>query len=838
MPNPPIQVDYNCDLTLLEDALFAVDRPGDYYVAERLELPPPTVKVDGIGTLSFPVPAFQVDRLIERATRAPYGRGEETIIDTTVRQVWQISADKVSVGGKYWKRSFETILGSVAGGLGCDRAQVSADLYKLLVYEPEGFFKPHRDTEKSEGMFGTLVLVLPSEHSGGEMVIRHGNREARVDLSGSDLGELAFAALYADCEHQVLPLTSGHRICLGYNLVHPSVRGKNRLPEAPLYESESSRAASALEEALAAKDGPLKIVWLLEHQYSPAGLSFDALKNADAARTKVLTQAASRAGCVAHLGIVHIEEYGMALPIYDPDADREYARYGGDYYDDNDDEEYSGEDEDDAEDFEVVEVTDGKQFVDEWIDSENRGVSFGPIPLKAGEIVPAGALDEEPADRQRVTEATGNEGASFERSYRRGAVVIWHRRRYPDVLLQAGVGAAVPYLTEQVAACEVEPGNAGLRRETLAVVGRMMDRWQSELEAHGWRRRYGLKSAANPSEMLDLLIRLGDARSIESFVGRIVTEAYDGGENAALTSAMAMLTASRARDLLSGVVTKKMRALHIPCIDLLSHLVRFHDAGGLTPAARWKTALVEVAECLVDGLRDVARPSPTPDFYGYEEGVWAQPKMKPPVRSSPDPDVALADLLGSLRRLEPELAGRAVSIVAENLDAFDPVKVVVPALVLLGEREGARASRCAGFSGLWRHAARFLLDRSEQPPERPKDWRQGVTVGCSCPDCRELKRFARDPQERIHRFAVRKDRRRHLHDAIKQGDLDMTHVTEHKGSPHTLVCTKTRRGFERRLAQYRNDLAAMAALVGMPPHDVEPVSVKLAAALDRGERYE
>ncbi len=838
MPDPPIQVDYNHDLTLLEDALFAVDRPGDYYVAERLELPPPTVKVDGIGTLSFPVPAFQVDRLIERATRAPYGRGEETIIDTTVRQVWQISADKVSVGGKFWERSFETILGSVAGGLGCERAQVSADLYKLLVYEPGGFFKPHRDTEKSEGMFGTLVLVLPSEHSGGELVIRHGNREARVDLSGSDLGELAIAALYADCEHQVLPLTSGHRICLVYNLVQPSVRGQNRLPEAPLYESESSRAAAALEKALAAKDGPLKIVWLLEHQYTPAGLSFVALKNADAARTKVLTQAASRAGCVAHLGIVHIEEFGIALPIYDPDADRGYARYGGDYYDDNDDEEYSGEDEDDAEDFEVVEVTDGKQFVDEWIDSENRSVSFGPIPLKAGEIVPAGALDEEPADRQRVTEATGNEGASFERSYRRGAVVIWHRRRYPDVLLQAGVGAAVPYLTEQVAACEAEPANAPLRRETLAVVGRMIDRWQSELEAHGWRRGYGLKSAANPSEMLDLLIRLGDARSIESFVGRIVNEAYDGGENAALTSAMAMLTPSRASDLLSGVVTKKMRGLHIPCIDLLSHLVRFHDAGGLTPAARWKTALVEVAECLVDGLRDVARPLPTPDFYGYEEGVWAQPKMKPPVRSSPDPDMALADLLGSLRRLEPELAGRAASIVAESIDAFDPVKVVVPALVLLVEREGVRASRGAGFSGLWRHAARFLLDRSEQPPERPKDWRQDVTVGCSCPDCRELKRFARDPEERIHRFAVRKDRRRHLHDAIKQGDFDMTHVTEHKGSPHTLVCTKTRRGFERRLAQYRNDLAAMAALVGMPPHDVEPVSVKLAAALDRGERYE
>jgi hypothetical protein len=49
-------------------------------------------------------------------------------------------------------------------------------------------------------------------------------------------------------------------------------------------------------------------VWLLEHQYSPAELSFAALKNADAARARVILAAAERADCAVHLGIVHIKK--------------------------------------------------------------------------------------------------------------------------------------------------------------------------------------------------------------------------------------------------------------------------------------------------------------------------------------------------------------------------------------------------------------------------------------------------------------------------------------------------------------------------------------------------
>jgi len=150
----------------------------------EVEIPMPKVEVEGVGVLSFPVPDAQIQQLIQQSVRAPYGRGEETILDESVRKVWQLPPEKVCVGGKSWSANFDGLLVQVIAGLGCEGTNVRAELYKLLIYDTGGFFKSHRDTEKTGGMFGTLVLVLASAHRGGELVIRHADREVAVDLSG------------------------------------------------------------------------------------------------------------------------------------------------------------------------------------------------------------------------------------------------------------------------------------------------------------------------------------------------------------------------------------------------------------------------------------------------------------------------------------------------------------------------------------------------------------------------------------------------------------------------------------------------------------------------------
>ena len=64
----------------------------------------------------------------------------------------------------------------------------------------------------------------------------------------------------------------------------------------------------------------------------------------------------------------------------------------------------------------------------------------------------------------------------------------------------------------------------------------------------------------------------------------------------------------------------------------------------------------------------------------------------------------------------------------------------------------------------------------------------------------------------------------------------MTHVTERKGRPYTLVCTKTRATYERALRRYRDDLADMRRLLALPAVKTPaaaPIASRLREALSR-----
>ncbi len=147
--------------------------------------------------------------------------------------------------------------------------KVIAEPYKLLMYDTGGFFLPHRDTEKLPGTFGSLILSLPSRHSGGELVLRHQGREQRVDFGSEfDPSVIRWAAFFADCEHEELPVTSGHRVCLTYDLVLVGVHTKT--PTAPVGGTEALRPG-LVHIAQTQRDDITAI--LLEHRYTQESLS-------------------------------------------------------------------------------------------------------------------------------------------------------------------------------------------------------------------------------------------------------------------------------------------------------------------------------------------------------------------------------------------------------------------------------------------------------------------------------------------------------------------------------------------------------------------------------------
>jgi hypothetical protein len=757
----------------LESILSNVNRPGSFCTHGSMEMPLPKVEVKGTGILSFPLQSDQANKLINKASQAPFGRGEKTIVDTSVRKVWQISPDDVALSGASWALHFQEILSKVKTGLGCQDISVRAELYKMLVYTKGGFFLSHRDTEKEEGMFGTLVIVLPSIHSGGELIIRHAGKEVSIDFSQLEVSEIGFAAFYADCEHEVQPIIEGNRVCLIYNLI----RDKNNSKEVeslkpPMYELEIDQMSDLIEKGFSEDEAPEKIVWLLEHQYTQAELSFQGLKNGDLAISNVLKQAADKASSVIHLGIVHIEESGSAEPDYDPYYNKRKWGRACDDYD-------SG--------FEVIEVFDREQYIDSWINPQGAKTDFGKMPFEDGELLPENGLEDEEPDEQRLLGSTGNEGASFERSYHRAALVIWRKDKYVDVLLKSGVENAIAYLKKYIDSCDKE-----FRNQAIHMASQIIDVFENGLDNRNLWRNYG-KGSTRSKDMLQLLLKLHDIPMIDSFISRVVVFQYDGAENEPLIQALYLLEEKSIKSLLGVLLEKRLPVHPLMCIKLINQLILDSKLSNETLCN-----LANQAVLLIPDLEK--RPANwnifrrRQDENGRDGDYYVQ---------------LMCELWNALASLKME---REIELISaefiKNEALFQPRDVIVPALAAISKTLYNKQSQMAVYMNLWEYVSKSLLSSSEFPPELPKNWKQDVKIKCTCEDCKELQDFANDPVLKTYHFRVKKERRQHLHGIINDQNLDITHITERSGSPQTLVCTKTRDSFKRKCGEYALDIAA------------------------------
>ncbi len=109
-----------------------------------MQLPFPALQISGFSEkIGLPINSLQVGKVVEKCSRAPFGRGEDTIVDNSVRNTWQLNPSQFSIGNqREWEKELKSLVDRVKTELGCDATQdVTCELYKLLLYEPGGFFK-------------------------------------------------------------------------------------------------------------------------------------------------------------------------------------------------------------------------------------------------------------------------------------------------------------------------------------------------------------------------------------------------------------------------------------------------------------------------------------------------------------------------------------------------------------------------------------------------------------------------------------------------------------------------------------------------------------------------
>ena len=115
--------------------------------------------------------------LAKECIPSPFGKNYDTIVDRNVRNTLQLEPQKVSFSNPQWKKGLEKLLKRIQEEMKLTGIDVVLKVYKLLLYGPGGHFAMHKDTEKEEGMFATLVIQLPSAHTGGALKVEHAGED-------------------------------------------------------------------------------------------------------------------------------------------------------------------------------------------------------------------------------------------------------------------------------------------------------------------------------------------------------------------------------------------------------------------------------------------------------------------------------------------------------------------------------------------------------------------------------------------------------------------------------------------------------------------------------------
>ena len=403
---------------------------------EATELPAaPGLTIEGIGEVALPI----VDNLIFRrvvalCAHAPFGRGMDTLVDTSVRKTWQLEPSQFSFNHPDWNTSLKRLLLKVGKEMGFQGAACHA--YKLLIYEAGGHFVFHRDTEKEPGMFATLVVQLPSRFAGGRLVVKHQQKTRVYDFgctSGRAPFMVHFAAHFADLEHKIEEVQSGIRVAVVYNIcwVKPGPA-----PSAASPHTSSFQVASILAEWDLTTHS--KFAFCLEHQYTYQGLfgnGVAALKGNDKTRVNVLLDANSMLNQNKRINIY------VALAVheivYSGSCDHHYFRGYG----------HNSED---------WELSDDRFDISHWFDVNGHEIKaeyFVEVDIEKDFLNEFWADDK---TAKTEVEYTGNEGATKTTVYNGCIVAFWPAEHETALILSnGGVSLGVKMLTTFADKCSL-----------------------------------------------------------------------------------------------------------------------------------------------------------------------------------------------------------------------------------------------------------------------------------------------------------------------------------------------------------------------------------------------
>jgi hypothetical protein len=752
----------------LSEAIGQATRSAKFCVAGCLPVVDPGIEVDGLGAIRLPLRPATAKKLVGLCQVAPYGKGTQTLVNRKVRNTLELDPQKFRLS-QVWNSAVARAAPLAAEQLGLPAEQVEARLYKLLVYEKGGFFLPHRDSEKHDGMVASLIIVLANPFEGGALVVRHGAAKQTLRFEQAAHGTApCYAAFYADCEHEVQRVTHGVRLCLAYNLVlkpdreKAAVAGKRTAPAAMLAESIKSWVTTQPAKPL---------VFALEHHYTQRGLSLDLLKGADRQLAELVVPAAEKTDCFVHLAQVsrHLLQFAD-----DGSFERSYSRH------------YRPRRE-----IEIGETYEDDLNGSQWTDVRGKKQPWGEIALEPSAIVSSIPIDDWKPTSEDFEGYTGNAGNTLDRWYHRSAIVLWHRAHHFDVVANSGAAFSIPLFRSMAAKLAKTPKKRleEARTDCIRFARAIIARWP---RGHIGFGQDATRETSPHEDFPDLLLTLRDRDTIAMFLSKLAEQ------DQTLRLASFVVAACRefgwsafAGELKQLIATRpdKQGRQDIP----VRQEIPVRDLEWLSAFCLDKTADPDKSAlanelCALAVERFCAPPPPRPAYY------WPSIRHRRSVSESTLP-LLLKALVASGR--EEDLL-RVIHFVESWPDEFSLDECQVPSLKTLvpwsQEQYGVVHPHMLSWLASVRHK---LESATARQPAPPADWARPADVACTCQFCAQLKAFLADAANEVGRIPAREDMRQHLIGMIDRHNCDVKHALERKGSPYSLVLTKTTGSFER-----------------------------------------
>ncbi|RDI80719.1 hypothetical protein Vi05172_g9399 [Venturia inaequalis] len=265
----------------LREYLDNIQTAGSAWSEQTLiSFPNPGLTIRHLGLIPLPLSDYHAKTIVEFLSR-PSPLLPEPLIDGESRQVWELPRSAFELINSAWNAQLEQILAKVVKDLGI-KTKVDVDLRKLSLYETGAVFNdPHRGNFRRPGMFGSLVVFLPSQHEGCRLHLSHGDSTQSFDLASSGIQlDLKAVAWFSDVSAQMDVITSGYRLAISYDMVQSPTMLE--IPSAGDLIKEEKHLQYLMRQWRKQLPNQDKFLHLLEHKYERSNFSLAALKGQDA----------------------------------------------------------------------------------------------------------------------------------------------------------------------------------------------------------------------------------------------------------------------------------------------------------------------------------------------------------------------------------------------------------------------------------------------------------------------------------------------------------------------------------------------------------------------------